>query len=45
MDWYHPQNCTRHTVEEVREWFDLNGVSIVHEFVGFYGITVRGIKL
>jgi SAM-dependent methyltransferase len=40
-DWYHPQNCTRHTVEEVREWFDLNGVSIVHEFVDFYGITVE----
>lgn len=44
-DWYHPQNCTRHTVEEVREWFDQNGVSIIHEFVDFYGITVRGLKL
>jgi SAM-dependent methyltransferase len=44
-DWYHPQNCTRHTIEEVREWFDQSGVSIIYEFVDFYGITVRGIKL
>ncbi len=43
-DWYHPQDCTRHTIEEVREWFTQNGLTITHEFVDFYGITVRGKK-
>lgn len=43
-DWYHPQNCTRHTVEEIREWYDQHNLEIVHEFVDFYGITIRGRK-
>lgn len=43
-DWYHPQDCTRHTIEEVRGWFNKNGLTITHEFVDFYGITVRGKK-
>lgn len=43
-DWYHPQDCTRHTVEEVREWFTENGLAITHEFVDFYGITIKGRK-
>ena len=41
-DWYHPQDCTRHNVEEIREWFIQNGLTITHEFVDFYGITVKG---
>jgi len=41
-DWYHPDNCTRHTIEEVREWFQQNRLTIVHEFVDHYGITVKG---
>jgi hypothetical protein len=41
-DWYHPQDCTRHTIEEVREWFTQNGLQITHECVDFYGITVSG---
>lgn len=41
-DWYHPQDCTRHTIEEVREWFIQNGLTIMHECVDFYGITVSG---
>ncbi|MEP7265533.1 MAG: class I SAM-dependent methyltransferase, partial [Bacteroidota bacterium] len=44
-DWYHPQNCSRHTLEEVKEWYVNAGLKIVHEFSDFYGITVRGIKL
>lgn len=43
-DWYHPQDCTRHTIDEVREWFLDNGLTINHEFVDFYGITVKGIR-
>lgn len=43
-DWYHPQLCTRHTLEEVEEWFDAANLEIVHRCVDHYGITVRGIK-
>jgi len=41
-DWYHPQIATRHTLEEVREWFIRAKLRIVHEHMDFYGITVRG---
>lgn len=41
-DWYHPQDCTRHTIEEVREWFTENGLKINYEYTDFYGITVKG---
>lgn len=44
-DWYHPQSCTRHTIEEIREWFDEGGLSITHECVDYYGITVQGKKV
>jgi SAM-dependent methyltransferase len=44
LDWYHPQNCTRHTPEEVREWFKENNLIINHEFIDPYGITIRGIR-
>lgn len=43
-DWYHPQDCTKHTVEEVRNWFREAGLKITQEHVDFYGITMRGIK-
>lgn len=43
-DWYHPQNCTRHTVEEIRSWFLENNLTINHEHVDFYGITIKGVK-
>lgn len=41
-DWYHPQIATRHTIEEVKEWFMREDISILHEHIDFYGITVRG---
>jgi SAM-dependent methyltransferase len=41
-DWYHPQLCSRHTIEEVRDWFVEAQLDIVHENVDFYGITIRG---
>lgn len=41
-DWYHPQNCTRHTVEEVRGWFAASGLTVTQECVDHYGITMRG---
>jgi SAM-dependent methyltransferase len=43
-DWYHPQDCTRHTVEEVTGWFESMGLKINHTFVDFYGITMKGKK-
>lgn len=43
-DWYHPQLCTRHTLDEVRGWFRDAGLKINHECVDHYGITVRGMK-
>lgn len=41
-DWYHPQVATRHTLEEVQEWFAAAGLTVLHEHVDHYGITVRG---
>lgn len=43
-DWYHPQNCSRHTMAEVREWFDGAGLKVVWGFQDHYGITMRGIR-
>lgn len=43
-DWYHPQRSSRHTVEEARQWFARAGLRIVHEYVDFYGITIRGVR-
>jgi SAM-dependent methyltransferase len=44
FDWYHPQLCTRHTLEEVEGWFEQAQLSIVHRCVDHYGITVRGVS-
>ena len=41
-DWYYPQICSRHTIEEIRSWFDNCGIKINHEYADFYGITMRG---
>lgn len=43
-DWYHPQLCTRHTLEEVEGWFKQAGLTIIHSHVDHYGITMRGLK-
>ncbi len=43
-DWYHPATSTRHTFEEVAEWFEAAGLKIVQEFEDEYGITMRGVK-
>jgi SAM-dependent methyltransferase len=41
-DWYHPENCSRHSEEEVLQWFRQAGLEVVHRCVDPYGITVRG---
>lgn len=43
-DWYHPQDCTRHTLEEVRGWFAERGLAVEQECADPYGITMRGRK-
>ncbi|MBN8704017.1 MAG: class I SAM-dependent methyltransferase [Bacteroidetes bacterium] len=43
-DWYHPQNCTRHTMAEILDWYKEAGLNVSHQFEDFYGITVRGSK-
>jgi SAM-dependent methyltransferase len=43
-DWYHPQLCSRHTVEEVREWFAQEHLQVKHEHLDEYGITMRGAR-
>jgi SAM-dependent methyltransferase len=43
-DWYHPQLCTRHTLDEVQGWFERAGLTVVHQHVDHYGITMRGLK-
>lgn len=44
FDWYHPSLCSRHTIDEVLEWFSTNELEVVHSYVDEYGITVRGKK-
>jgi SAM-dependent methyltransferase len=41
-DWYHPGLCSRHTADEVRQWFADADLDVVHENVDHYGITMRG---
>lgn len=41
-DWYHPQDCSRHTMEEIAEWFKEAGLEITHAYEDFYGITMHG---
>jgi SAM-dependent methyltransferase len=41
-DWYHPQNCSRHTLEEVLGWYELADLAVLHQHVDPYGITVHG---
>jgi hypothetical protein len=44
-DWYHPQNCSRHTLKEVQDWFKENNLKITHTCSDFYGITMHGKKV
>ncbi len=44
-DWYHPQNCSRHTIDEILGWFESAGLKVEWQFQDFYGITIRGRKV
>lgn len=43
-DWYHPATATRHTMEEVRGWFDEARLDVVHAYEDEYGVTMRGLR-
>jgi SAM-dependent methyltransferase len=43
-DWYHPSQCSRHTLPEVEKWFDEAGVRTTWKTQDLYGITMRGEK-
>ncbi len=43
-DWYHPEDCTRHTIEEVSGWFLDRNLDILHKYEDPYGITMIGKK-
>lgn len=42
FDWYHPSISTRHTLDEVKSWFNVNSLKIIHFHEDHYGITARG---
>ena len=39
FDWYSPQNCSRHTSEEVREWFKDEGFEVEREYIDDSGLS------
>lgn len=43
-DWYHPSECSRHTIEEVRGWFTAEQLLVTKEHADEYGITMWGRK-
>jgi len=43
-DWYHPQYCSRHTLEEVLSWFSAQKLKVTWQHEDLYGITVHGVK-
>jgi len=43
-DWYHPQNCSRHTMDEVLNWFREEKLSVVWQSQDLSGIVVHGVK-
>ena len=45
FDWYSPQLATKHTLPEIRNWFESESLQIVHEFEDEYGITMHGKKI
>lgn len=39
FDWYAPKNAHRHTVDEIRNWCESNGLEVLHEKEELAGIT------
>ena len=43
-EYYHPEDCTRHTLPEVLGWCEELGLEPIHTCVDEYGITVRATR-
>lgn len=43
-DWYHPQHCSRHTMDEVLGWFAAAGLEVTWRREDLYGITMHGAR-
>jgi len=43
-DWYHPEDCSRHTIDEIKNWFEEQNITIIYSYEDFYGITMHGKK-
>jgi len=43
-DWYHPDNASRHTMDEVLDWFKDSSLEVIHKIQDHYGITIHGKK-
>ena len=39
FDWYSPQNCSRHTKEEIRSWVNHKEMSIEKEYEDDSGLS------
>ena len=44
-DWYHPQLCHRHTMDEIKGWMSEANLEIRHSYEDHYGITVRALNI
>jgi SAM-dependent methyltransferase len=44
FDWYHPDLCSRHTLEEVINWFKEENLLLLHTEEDDFGITARGLR-
>ena len=44
FDWYHPDLCSRHTLEEVTNWFMEENLLLLHTKEDDFGITARGLR-
>ena len=44
LDWFHPELCSRHKIDEVKEWFLGYNLDLIHELEDDYGITIHGLK-
>ena len=43
-DWYHPQICSKHNMEEVLGWFRDENLEVTWQFEDMYGITIHAVK-
>lgn len=43
-DWYYPQLASKHTLDEVLDWFRECNLNVIHENEDANGITIRGVR-